>query len=49
MKKIQMLRLIADEGKILTNGKTTAEAVDCFVDKENEWKEIDAQTAETTE
>ena len=46
MEKIDMVRLIADEGKVLTNSKVTAEAVDCFADKANEWEEIDAPTKE---
>lgn len=44
MKCINMVRLIADEGKVLTNGIITAEAVDCFADKANEWEEVDFPT-----
>lgn len=42
MTKIEMVRLIADEGKILTNGKIQAGCIDTFADKVDEWTEIDA-------
>ncbi len=41
MKIIEMRRLIADEGKMLTNGKCTAPVVDCFASESDKWSEID--------
>lgn len=41
MKIIKMNRLIADEGKALTNGKRTASVVDCFESDVDKWNEID--------
>lgn len=39
IKKIS--RLIADDGKLLTNGKITTTVVDVPENKVNEWSEID--------
>jgi hypothetical protein len=38
---IPMLYLIADEGKILTNGMDRVKAVNVFLDELEEWYEID--------
>ena len=46
MTKIEMVRLIADQGKILTNGKIQAGCIDTFADKADEWTEIDAPKEE---
>lgn len=40
MKIIQRVRLIADKGKVLTNGNITASAVDCLPDEQKNWTEI---------
>ena len=42
MQKKEMYRLIASEGKILTNGTVNATCVDVLKDKADEWTEIDA-------
>lgn len=42
MKIIKMNRLIADEGKVITNGKCNAPVVDCFESDTDKWSEIDA-------
>lgn len=43
MTEYPMVRLVADDGKVLTNGKTTGKVVDVFpVEKKSEWEEIDA-------
>lgn len=49
MKKIEMYRLIADEGKVLTNGEVEGSVVDVLADKADEWYEIDEPQAENTE
>lgn len=41
MTKINMVRLIADEGKELVNGDMRATCVDTFADKVEEWAEVD--------
>lgn len=41
MEIIKMNRLIADEGKVLTNGKRIAPVVDCFESDVSKWSEID--------
>jgi hypothetical protein len=46
MQKIEMIRLIADEGKILVNGKTTAQCVDVFAANTENWTEVDAADKE---
>ena len=43
MKNINMIRLIADSGKILINGDLQAYAVDVPEDKQNDWIEIDEE------
>lgn len=42
-------RLIADEGKILTNGKIKASVVDVPEEKADEWNEIDNPVEEDEE
>ena len=42
MTKKEMYRLIASEGKVLTNGTIQATCVDILKDKADEWTEIDA-------
>lgn len=49
MQKIDMVRLIADEGKELVNGDTRATCVDTFSDKADEWTEVDKIEEETEE
>ena len=49
MKKIEMYRLIADEGKILTNGDVNGSVVDVLADKADEWYEIDEPQTENAE
>lgn len=39
MEKVEMVRLIADEGKELINGDVKANCVDTFPDKVSEWVE----------
>lgn len=39
--KIDMYHLIADNGKILTNGNIFTTAINIFPDELNNWKEID--------
>lgn len=40
----EMMRLIADDGKLLSNGNRTATVVDCPKEDVNNWSEIvDAQ------
>ena len=46
MQIIQRLRLIADEGKVLTNGIIIGKVIDCAVGEENQWKEIDEPAPE---
>jgi hypothetical protein len=38
---IPMVRLIADEGKVLTNGTEYTQIKDVFLDEAEEWSEID--------
>lgn len=49
MTKIDMIRLIADEGKELINGEVRATCVDTFTDKADEWTEVDKAKEETEE
>ena len=43
MTEYPMIRLAADDSKVLTNGKTMGKVVDIFpVEKKSEWEEIDA-------
>lgn len=37
-----MKRLIADEGKVLTNGSQQGSVIDCLADDVDQWSEIDA-------
>lgn len=42
MREVAMIRLIADEGKVLTNGKIQGKVVDvCPVGDKRKWSEID--------
>lgn len=41
MKQIKMARLIADEGKILTNGSNYGTVVDVFENEVENWKEVE--------
>lgn len=38
---IYKMRLIADEGKVLTDGERTTPCTDCAFDEVDEWTEID--------
>lgn len=49
MQVIERLRLIADEGKILTNGTIQGTVVDCAVEDKELWTEINAPEEEITE
>lgn len=40
MQRIEMVRLIADEGKELVKGDLKAACVDTFADKAGEWTEV---------
>ena len=40
MQTIEMVRLIADEGKELVKGNLKANCVDTFADKAGEWTEV---------
>lgn len=42
MTQVQMVRLIADEGKLLTDGNWTGKVIDvCPAEDANKWYEID--------
>ena len=41
-KPIYMYRLIADEGKVLTNGEKYARQVEIFVEDLDKWQEVDS-------
>lgn len=41
MKEQNMVRLIADEGKILTNGDIFGYAIDVLLSEKNNWREVD--------
>jgi hypothetical protein len=41
-KPIYMYRLVADEGKMLTNGEKIVRQIEIFVEDVNNWTEIDA-------
>ena len=49
MKVIERLRLVADEGKILTNGTIQGTVVDCAIEDKELWTEIDAPKEEVEE
>lgn len=49
MTKKEMYRLIADEGKLLTNGSIQATCVDVLADRAAEWTEIDAPEEKSEE
>lgn len=36
-----MYRLVAEDGKILTNGEITTKSVDVYIEDLEKWKEID--------
>ena len=40
-KFFSMYRLIADEGKVLTNGEVTLKSIDIFAEDLGKWTEID--------
>ena len=42
-----MMTLIADEGKILTNGETTSYSVTVELDEVNNWREISDNTRQS--
>lgn len=44
---IPMMTLIADEGKILTNGETTSYSVTVELDEVNNWREISDNTRQS--
>ncbi len=41
MQQIEMVRLIADEGKVLINGSQAAICVDTFIENIADWSEVD--------
>ena len=41
MKKLKMFRLVAEDGKILTDGKIKGSVVDVLEGKIQDWMEID--------
>lgn len=47
MRKIMRYRLVADEGKILTNGKHRGAVVDCSAEDADNWYEEDYVEEET--
>ena len=49
MQTIEMVRLIADEGKELVQGDQRAKCVDTFADKANEWTETEEITEDVQE
>ena len=49
MKQIKMVRLIADEGKILINGSVYGTVVDVFENEVENWQEVDEITVNTME
>ncbi len=42
MKTVEMVRLIADEGKVLVKGDVEATCVDTFAEDKENWSEVDA-------
>lgn len=42
----QYVRLVADEGKVVTDGERSSECVDVLVSTINDWSEIDAPEPE---
>ena len=46
MQKIDMFRLIADDGKILTNGEVKGRVVDVPPGKVRDWMEIEDEEEE---
>lgn len=50
MTQVQMVRLIADEGKVLTDGELVGKVIDvCPAENANKWYEIDAPIEEEEE
>ena len=50
MTQVQMVRLIADEGKLLTDGNWTGKVIDvCPAENANKWYEIDEPEEEGVE
>lgn len=49
MQTIEMVRLIADEGKELVKGDQRASCVDTFADKVSEWTEVVKEEKEEDE
>lgn len=41
MKQIKMVRLIADDGKILINGSVYGTVIDVFENEVENWQEVD--------
>lgn len=46
MQVVERIRLIADEGKVLTNGTVMGTVVDCAPEEKDVWQEIDAPVEE---
>lgn len=49
MEQIKMARLIADEGKILTNGSNYGTVVDVFENEVENWKEVEETKVQINE
>ncbi len=49
MKTVEMVRLIADEGKVLVKGDVEATCVDTFAEDKDNWSEKDAPKEEAEE
>lgn len=50
MTQVQMVRLISDEGKVLTDGESVGKVIDvCPAEDANKWYEIDAPIEEEEE
>lgn len=50
MTQVKMVRLIADEGKVLTDGNWTGKVIDvCPAEDANKWYEIDEPETEGVE
>lgn len=50
MTQVQMVRLIADEGKVLTDGEFLGKVIDvCPAENANKWYEIDEPETEGVE
>jgi hypothetical protein len=49
MQKKQMYRLIADEGKVLTDGKMFAKVIDILAENLHKWQEVDENKKDENE